>query len=124
MKKITALLAAAALTAGLATGVYAEETENVIVSVEKLTLGAGFIVEPTVVTIETGASASEAIAMALESNGIAYDGYLTDGVVSYYTAVGDTDKTVNIPGQIAAAIESEGGTVNYTRNTKILQVAV
>ncbi len=116
MKKITTILTVAALATGMAVSVYAEETKEVTVAVEKLTLGSGFILEPTLVTLNENESASEGIVKALSNAGIGYDGYLTDGVVSYYTAVGDTETDVNIPTAIKAAIESAGGSVNYTRN--------
>lgn len=116
MKKITAILTAASLAASMVTGVYAEETKEVTISVEKLTLGKGFIAEPTLITLTDGESVSEAIARVLQNLDIQYDGYLTDEIVSYYTAVGDTDTDVDIPQQIQSAITNAGGSINYTRN--------
>ena len=75
-----------------------EGTTNVVVSVEKFTLGAGYIAEPTVVTVNSGASAADAVFSLFDSLGIKAES------PSYLSKVGDSSTEINIPDVLVTAI--------------------
>lgn len=99
MKKIIAVFAAAALAVSAVTASFAADTDiNAVVSVEKFTLGAGYVVEPELITVPEGASASDAVFAVFEKNGI--DAQSPD----YLTKVEDSDTEINVPKPIIDAL--------------------
>lgn len=104
IKKFAAALTAAALiTTAAVPAVFAEGSGgiDVVVSVEKFTLGAGYIVEPEIITVEDGAKASDAIFAVFDKNGVAAE------TPSYLTRVADSDTEINIPQPIVDALGGE-----------------
>lgn len=106
MKKIAAVFTAAAITAvpaaPVALVVFAEETDiSVVVSVEKFTLGAGYIVEPELIRVADGTGASDAVFAVLENNGIEAES------PEYLTRIADSSTEINIPQPIVDALGGE-----------------
>ncbi|MDO5397923.1 MAG: DUF4430 domain-containing protein [bacterium] len=105
MKKFAAVLTAAAMASAAAPAVFAEETDvndiNVVVSVEKFTLGAGYIVEPEVITVADGTNAADAVFAVFGKNGVEAES------PSYLTKVADSDTEINIPQPIVDALGGE-----------------
>ncbi len=95
-KRISALLfaflLAVSIAGGTVTGYAAEPEGYVVMSVEKLTLGQGFILEPQRVPYYAGENLAQVLARALESIGREYEytGALTDGF--YLSAVEDENR--------------------------------
>ena len=102
VKKIMAVFAAAALAVSAVPVSFAEDGDiNAVVSVEKFTLGAGYIVEPELITVPEGSSASDAVFAIFEKNGIDAQS------PSYLTKVEDSDTEINVPKQIVDALGGE-----------------
>ena len=100
-KKIAAVFTALAMTAGTAPLTFAENTVDVVVSVEKFTLGAGYILEPEIVTVNEGASAADAIFDAFEKYGIEAESK------SYLSKIADSSTEVDIPQVLTDALGGE-----------------
>lgn len=94
--------------------VAAEDLITVAVSMEKFTLGQGYIIEPTLVTIPTNTKASVVITDLLhERYGATVSPYKMTGSIhtNFYLAHVLDDgymKPYNVPAYIVAAIEEEG----------------
>ena len=87
----------------LSSGVLA--ADSVTVSVEKFTLGQGYIVEPTNITLQAGDNAATVLSRALRQNSVAmsHSGGLNDGF--YLQSL--TDPTASDSLQVPAYIVTE-----------------
>lgn len=105
MKKFMTVFTAAAMASAIAPNAavpaaFAEETNNinVVVSVEKFTLGAGYIVEPEIISVADGTNASDAIFAVFANNGIDAES------PSWISKVADSSTEINIPQPIVDAL--------------------
>ena len=87
---------------------------TVCVTVEKLTLGGGFIVEPVLVDTTSNKSAADVLCQVLEENGIDYDASKENGF--YLSGIEDKNKKVNIPDYIKEYL----GEIKERNNEKML----
>lgn len=72
-----------------------EPVDSVVVSVEKFTLGQGYIVEPTVVELEEGDTAADVLLRLLEEEGIEYNASYSSGTF-YLSGIKDNDNGVAV----------------------------
>lgn len=108
--KILSAFLAAVMSVTIAQGtVFAEEANNTIVlSVEKFTVGQGYVLEPTEVSFSEGDTAADVIEKALGKENL-NDG---DGVGTYISSVANENTTYNIPSFIKDAVSTAGGTLS------------
>ena len=99
-KKILTLLMAVTLVVGMFTTTYADETKkiNVTFTIERFTIGQGFLVEPVTVQVNEGAAAKDVLEeVAKEKNltiNLSSYGYYIDSISYADTGV------INIPESI------------------------
>ena len=85
-----------------------DDTDSVIVDIEKFTLGQGFIMEPTVVKLQEGDSAADVTLRAAEQAGVELQ-YRGTGFGFYLSAVRDDEtREANIPQYILDAMKKAG----------------
>ena len=85
-----------------------DDTDSVIVDIEKFTLGQGFIMEPTVVKLQEGDSAADVTLRAAEQAGVELQ-YRDSEYGFYLSAVRDDEtREANIPQYILDAMEKAG----------------
>ncbi|MGN1113067.1 MAG: hypothetical protein ACI4RP_07675, partial [Acutalibacteraceae bacterium] len=104
IKKITAAIAAAALAlcAFTVNAAAAPSEENtVIVSIEAFSVGCGYVLEPTVISIKDGDTAATAVKKALDDNNISYNASYEYG---FYLKGISFEHTADIPSYIANAV--------------------
>lgn len=123
VKKAMAIMIAVTVTAGMVTMNLSEakasnEKSTVTISVEKFTIGQGYVVEPTVVEIEDGDTTSSVLTRILDENGYTYTTQSTWGFYLESIDYADTG-IVNIPAEISAmesyrsSYESGGEIIEY-----------
>ena len=124
MKKMFKSFAAFVFVAVMALMIFgqpakAAETENitVYVSVEKFSLGQGYLIEPTKMTVEKDALASDVVAELLKANGYEYEVDTSWGYQLTYIKGADNG-TIDIPQIIQSmAADSWSGTAAPTNET-------
>ena len=87
-----------------------DESIQIVLSIEKFTLGQGYIVKPTLLTVEKGVRASIVMRDYFLDQGLTYNYGVTDEV-SYISSIQDEDPGMNalaIPPQIMTALETKG----------------
>ena len=93
-----------------------DDSDAVIVSVEKFTLGQGYVIEPSVVKLEEGDTAADVILRVCEEKGIEVKTSNSSGTF-YLAAMKDNDRSeAKIPEYITNAVAEAGGEIDGRSN--------
>ena len=93
-----------------------DDSDAVIVSVEKFTLGQGYVIEPSVVKLEEGDTAADVILRVCEEKGIEVRTSNSSGTF-YLAAMKDNDRSeAKIPEYITNAVAEAGGEIDGRSN--------
>ncbi|MDO5398854.1 MAG: DUF4430 domain-containing protein, partial [bacterium] len=82
----------------------AKEDITVYMTVEKLTLGEGFVLAPTAVTVKSDTTVAMLLDEVLGSDNYQYDGTVEEGI--YVSAIKDSETEPRIPQYIAQKLDS------------------
>lgn len=97
----------------------ADDSGCVVVSVEKGTLGQGFLLEPVLVKVEYGDTAADVTLRAAEQAGLELK-YRSSSYGFYLSAIADSDTDVQIPRYILAEMEKDGAEVGTRQDANWL----
>ena len=104
IKKISSAVIAAVLALGAFTvnaAAAPSEEKTVVVSIEAFSVGCGYVLEPTLISISDGDTAATAVKKALEENNISYDASFEYG---FYLKGISFEHTADIPEYITNAV--------------------